>query len=83
MSFEPLDIDDAFDAFMRKVYPGVPETSEQYRESRRIWFAGMSILFLHIMVASTLPGKKAEAELTNLRTQLTSFSKDRVAGDKD
>ena len=45
---KPFDIDDEFEAFMRKCAPEVPETSVQYKESRRVFSAGAAVMFLYI-----------------------------------
>jgi hypothetical protein len=78
-----LDIDDAFDAYMRAANPDVSWCSTQYRESRRCFMAGMYLMLEHTLhVASELPEDKAEVEIAQIEDQLVQF-KERVEQDKD
>jgi hypothetical protein len=77
-----IDIDDQFEDYMKRCYPGLPRHAAQYRESRRIFFAGMATTFWHIMKLTGLPDDKAEAALQHLETQLREFAQ-RVGEDKD
>lgn len=84
MSFEPLDIDDAFEIYMRAAYPGLPEHSQQHRECRRVWYAGMWLLFNHMLaVSTTLPEADAARELNQIQKQMETFGFERVREDKD
>jgi hypothetical protein len=78
-----VDIDDEFENFWRKVYPTVPKTTTQYRESKRIWFCATDVLY--IFMVATIPkmsDAKAEEQLRNLRAQLKEFAQ-QIAEDKD
>ena len=47
--FEPIELDDAFEDYMRKVYTvPIPEHCSIYRECRRAFVAGITKLFSHI-----------------------------------
>jgi hypothetical protein len=78
-----MDIDDEFENFWRKVYPGVSKTGTQYRESKRIWFCAMDVLLIFIVAdIPRMSDEKAEETLINLRGQLRDFAK-LIAEDKD
>jgi hypothetical protein len=79
---EPLDLDDAFDDFMRKVNPAVQKHEEQYRESRRVFFAGAAVLFFRMVDLATVPDADGFAELDNIKRQLEAFNT-LVEGDRD
>jgi hypothetical protein len=79
----PLDIDDAFDGYMRATNPSVAQHTPQYRESRRCFMAGMWQMLQHMLrVAELLNDEGAERELARVEDQLVQF-KQRVAQDKD
>lgn len=78
----PLDIDDAFDGYMRATNPSVAQHTAQYRESRRCFMAGMWQALQHMLGVAALPDAEAEAELARVEQQLRQF-KQRVAQDKD
>jgi hypothetical protein len=78
----PLDIDDAFDDYMRAVNPSVAQQTAQYRESRRCFMAGMWQALQHMLSVAALPDAAAEAELARLQAQLVQF-KHRVAQERD
>jgi hypothetical protein len=73
MKHEPLDIDDVFEDFMRKVNPSVAEHSVQYKESRRCFFAGCAAVFYNTIALTTIPEPDAMQELTSIDNQLTEF----------
>jgi hypothetical protein len=79
---DAFDIDDEFEHYMRRCYTGVPQHSEQYRESRRIFFAGMASTFYQLMKLTALSDEAAEAGLANIEKQLKAFAQ-RVGQDKD
>jgi len=79
----PLDIDDAFDGYMRTVNPSVAQHTAQYRESRRCFMAGMWQALQHMLrVSAELPEAEAMAEIAQLEAQLVAF-KQRVAQERD
>ena len=43
-----IDLDDAFEDWMRKWYPTVREHDVQYQETRRAFFAGCAVVFYFI-----------------------------------
>jgi hypothetical protein len=78
-----LDIDDAFEDYMRAVNPSVQQESAQYRESRRCFMSGMWMTLQHMMrVSSDLTESAAMREIAQLEAQLKQF-KARVKDDKD
>ena len=71
-----LDIDDEFESYMRKANPLVRETSVQYRESRRVFFAGCASMYSFLLNELTaLPEDQATKELSNISEQLKEFAK--------
>jgi hypothetical protein len=80
---QPLDLDDAFDDFMRKVNPSVERHEVQYRESRRCFFAGAALVFFHMAHSTSLWGDdKALEELQKVERQLREFAL-LVKGERD
>jgi hypothetical protein len=77
-----LDIDDAFDDYMRAVNPEVAAHSVQYRESRRAFFAGSAALYYHLLVLAGYPEVAAMAEMKQIDEQLENF-KTCVTQEKD
>lgn len=78
-----LDIDDAFEGYMRATNPGVAQHSSQYRESRRCFMAGMWQTLQHMLrVSAELPEAEAMRQIGLLENQLMVF-KQRVTQDKD
>lgn len=78
-----MDIDDTFDKFMRVVNPSVEQHSAQYRESRRVFFAGMWALLQHMLkVSYALPEEVAMRDVAHIEEQLLQFKK-RASEDKD
>ena len=70
----PLIIEDEFDSFVRKVYPGLDNTCVQIRESRRIWYAAMCRILTHMLtVSNTFSEDSATEEINNLFQQLDEF----------
>lgn len=75
----PLDLDDAFDDFMRNCYPGIKETSAQYRESRRVFFSALHLMYWHQLLIADRANKKEITdqemldELKRLKGQLVEF----------
>jgi hypothetical protein len=82
MSFQSLDLDDAFEQYMRKVNPSVSEMSAQYRESRRVWFAAAAIIHYHLLSMTMLSDDEGLKELMQLEKQLHEF-KTRVQEHRD
>lgn len=73
------DVDDAFEEFMRKCFPLVKETTTQYRESRRIFYAGVTSVYYALVGDITkLPDTDAEKQLGLIDDQLVEFFKKRV-----
>lgn len=69
-----FDIDDAFEEFMRKANPRVPETATQYLESRRVFYAGIAALFMFVSNdLTTLPDEEAFRELEKIKKQIDQF----------
>lgn len=84
MKFEPLDIDDAFEAFMRKCYSEVPAHTTQYRECRRVFYSGVLTLLIHLRTnVSEIPDDDGVAELESIDRQCQEFFKKRLFQDKD
>lgn len=72
----PLDLDDTFEAFMRQVFPSLPQHSTQYFDCRRVFYVGVSTLFDHITANLGAPDVTEEvgiAEMENIRRQLQQF----------
>lgn len=82
MKFESLDLDDVFESYMRKVNPGVPQHSAQFKESRRIWFASAAAIHFHLLAMTELSDDEGLAELKKIELQLLEF-KTRVKDDRD
>lgn len=78
-----FDLDDAFEDLMRRVNPDVPQHGIQYKESRRMFYAGAAAVFFRTLELTALEDDKAEEQLANLQKQLEEFFKDRVAHEKD
>ena len=77
-----LDIDDAFENFMRQVHGGkVTETSVQWNESRRVFFCAVEQMFSFAMQLTALPDDEAEKGLANIQKQLADFAQ-RLKEDK-
>jgi hypothetical protein len=76
----PIDIDDEFEDFMRKSYGYV--APRQYRESRRVFFAGVALMYYHSLSLAELREEIGIAELKQIGEQLTGFNK-QVKQDKD
>lgn len=70
---EHFDIDDEFEAFMRRCYHKVKEHSPQYRESRRIFLAGMASCFFYVVSLAKFEEDIAEEELHKLQDQLCEY----------
>jgi hypothetical protein len=77
-----LDLDDAFEEFMHHTNPAVDKTSVQYRESRRVWFAGMFLMFSHIKFLANFPDDVGFKVLDNFEDQFKAYRK-LVSEDKD
>lgn len=78
-----MDLDDAFEALMREAAPHVGAYTVQYRESRRMFYAGAAAVFFHALELTNLPEDQAEEHLSGLQKQIEEFFKERVAKDKD
>lgn len=81
--FAALDLDDAFEEFMRKTNPSVEQHSVQFRECRRAFYAGVTVLYFH-QTGAMLDASEARAvaELESIGMQLAEF-KLRVASERD
>lgn len=78
-----LDFEDAFDDYMRKVAPTVPQHVTQYRESRRAFVAGARRLYVYMTrEVVTLSDDAAEKELQRLDNELRAYWK-RACEDND
>lgn len=74
-----FDLDDEFEKFMRTANPRVPETSMQYKESRRVFVAGAAAMFLFTTnELTTLNDDDAFKQLEKIKAQLEEFFKKRV-----
>lgn len=74
MTFEPLDLDDSYEDYMRRVAADVPHTSTQYKECRRVWVAAMRRIFVHITESvATLSEEDGVLELDRLREEMLAF----------
>jgi hypothetical protein len=82
MSFESLDLDDAFENYMRKVNPTVEQHEAQFKESRRVWFAGAAVMHFHLIAMTMLSDDDGLKELMQLEKQLMEF-KQRVSEGRD
>lgn len=83
MKLNPLDLDDAFDDYMRRVAPTVPQASMQWRESRRAFVAGMRRVYVYMtQEVVTLSDDAAEKELQRLDNEMRAWWK-AACEDKD
>lgn len=81
--FKPIDLEDEFDDFMRKVNPTVQPHSVQYHESRRVWFAACAALFQQMAFnVPEVSDDEGVKEFENINAQLHEFKK-RVAEHRD
>lgn len=78
-----FDLDDEFETMMRKLYSEVKEYSNQYRESRRIFFAGALCTFLRSIDLAARSDDDAAAGMADLNQQIMAFFEGRVAKDRD
>jgi hypothetical protein len=69
------DLDDMFEDFMHRVNPTVREQSSQYRESRRVFFAGITAMFSLLMQTTSLPEDGALKVIADIEQQLDDFQK--------
>jgi hypothetical protein len=77
----PIDIDDEFEAFMRQAY-GPSVSPAQYRESRRVFYAGVALMFHHSISLADLPEDDGIKELKQIDQQLVAFN-EQVKEEKD
>jgi hypothetical protein len=77
-----LDLDDAFEEYMRSTQPMLDKTSVQYRESRRIFFGGMFLMFQHLKFLANFPELVGIRVLNSFEEQFDAFRK-LVSGDRD
>lgn len=68
-----IDLDDNFEAMMRRIWPDVPTTSSQYRESRKVWFATIHWLLGQFLKLAELPDGEGEAVLLDWHKQVQQF----------
>jgi hypothetical protein len=70
-----LDIDDEFEDYMRKLQPQVQPHDAQYKESRRVFYAGAAVIYYHLV--NKLPELNDEDEVAQelqcLGDQLKDF----------
>lgn len=78
-----LNIEREFEKYMRKVNPGVYEQSVQYKESRRVFFAGVAALHFHLTGPEFLHMREMECvdELSRIEKQLMEFKNRVVEGE--
>lgn len=82
MNGNTFQLEDKFDEFMRECYSDVKQHDTQYRESRRIFHAGATVLYFQLLKLTEYTEDEAVASMTELRKQLDTFF-DRVGEDKD
>ena len=73
-----FDIDDEFESFMRRCYPKVKEHWPQYKESRRIFIAGMASCFFYTVSLAKYEAEVGEEELHKLQDQLCEYFIERM-----
>jgi hypothetical protein len=74
-----FDIDDQFENFMRMANPRVRETDSQYKESRRVFYAGCAAIFYFLTnEVTTLSDEDGFKQLDQIKTQLEHFAQKRV-----
>ena len=74
-----FDIDDSFEEFMRKANPLVRETSSQYKESRRVFWAGAAATFLFMTrQVPTVSEDEGVKLLEKLKREIEDFVRRRV-----
>ena len=78
-----FDLDDTFEEMMRRAYHDVAEHSVQYRESRRIFYAGAAAVFFHTIGLANLSDEQGEEQLSALQKQIEDFYHHRLGQDKD
>jgi hypothetical protein len=76
----PIDIDDEFEAFIRQAYGHVQP--RQFRESRRVFYAGVALMFHHAISLADLPDDDGIKELKQIDHQLVAFN-EQVKEEKD
>jgi hypothetical protein len=81
---DKFNFDDAFEDYMRSSNPKVPIESNQYRESRRCFYAGAAFTFGATLSAAcdSVAGRDGSAILRDMKSQLHEFLK-RLKEDKD
>lgn len=77
-----IEIEDEFEDYMRKTNPRLPAHSTQYRESRRVFFAGAASMFAFLCSLTQLPDEEGIRRLETMRGQLKEFAK-RVGEERD
>ena len=78
-----IDFDDEFEHLMLQTNPSVPQFATQYRESRRVFYAAISVVFAHMnYIAEHLDENSGVAELERMKNELREFN-ERVKGGKD
>jgi hypothetical protein len=80
---QSFDFEDAFDEYMRKVAPSVPEHAVQYRECRRAFIAGARRIYVHMTQGVVqLSDADAEKELRRLDKEMRVYW-ERACEEKD
>jgi hypothetical protein len=77
-----FQLEDKFDEFMRACYADVVAHSTQYRESRRIFHAGATVVYFQLLALTALSDDEGVARMEDLRKQLDTFF-DMAGEDKD
>ena len=77
-----FQLEDKFDEFMRQCFPDVEQLDRQYRESRRVFHAGATVVYFQLLALAERPEDEAVAGLDELRKQIEDFF-DKAGEDKD
>lgn len=77
-----FQLEDKFNEFMRQCLPDVGQLDTQYRECRRVFHAGATIVFFRLMALTERPYIEAVAGVDDLRKQIEDFF-DKAGEDKD
>lgn len=77
-----FELEDKFDEFMRQCFPDVEQLDTQWRESRRVFHAGATVVLFRLLALTELRDHEALAGIDELRKQIESFF-DKAGEDKD
>lgn len=70
-----FNIEQSFEGLMQKANPDVQKDSVQYKESRRMFYAGVAALFGHMVELTALPDALGFESLDDIKEQLAKFQK--------